>query len=266
MGIPVLQGRDFTAGDNQVDSPHRFLVNQAFVRKYLGDSNPLDQQISVWMEEKNPYGQIIGVVGDVRDQTLDEPPTPTVYYPHAHLAYNRMLLVIRTDGNPLALTEPVRRIIRTIDPAQPIADVRTMDEIIADTFSRQHFTTLLLVAFSCTSLLLAAIGIYGILAYSVLERTREIGVRLAVGATSASVVALVIRAAAPFVIGGLIIGIVGALALTGLLQTMLFNTSPRDPLTFAAVPTIVAIVALASAYFPARRAARLDPTSALRAD
>jgi putative ABC transport system permease protein len=266
MGISLLSGRDFTEADNTEDTPHRFIVSQAFVRKYLGAANPLEQQISVWMEEKNPFGQIIGVVGDVRDLTLDQPPTPTVYYPHAHLAYNRMVIVVRSNGNPVALAEPIRRMIRTIDPSQPIAEVRTMDEVIADTFSRQSFSTVLMAGFSVASLLLAAIGIYGILAYSVSERTREIGVRVAIGATPDRIMSLIIGAAARPVVGGLVIGICGALALTGLLRSMLFDISPRDPLTFAFVPAIVSMAALFAAYLPARRAARLDPMAALRAD
>jgi putative ABC transport system permease protein len=189
-----------------------------------------------------------------------------VYYPHAHLAYNRMILVARSIGNPLALTEPIRRIIRNIDPAQPIADVRTMDQVIADTYSRQHFSTFLLAGFSGASLLLAVIGVYGILAYSVSERTREIGIRTAIGATPNRIVFLIVRAAANPVIGGVAIGISGALALTGLLRSMLFDISPRDPLTFIAVPAMVAIVALIAAYLPARRAAHLEPMTALRAE
>jgi putative ABC transport system permease protein len=266
MGIPLFSGRDFTAADDVEGTPHRFIVSQAFVSKYLGRANPLDQKISVWMEEKNPFGQIIGVVADVKDQTLDQPPTPTVYYPHAHLAYNRMVIVVRSSGHPLALAEPIRRVIRRIDPTQPIADVRTMNDVIADTFSRQRFSTLLLAGFSGASLLLAAIGVYGILAYSVSERTRELGVRAAIGATPGRIVFLILRAATIPVIGGVAIGITGALALTGLLRSLLFDISPRDPLTFVFVPVMVVAVAFIAAYFPARRAARLAPMVVLRAE
>jgi putative ABC transport system permease protein len=265
MGIPLLSGRDFTAADNTEESPHRFIVSQAFASKYLGKANPLDQQISVWMEEKNPFGQIVGVVGDVKDETLDQSPTPTVYYPHAHLAYNRMVIVVRSSG-PMGTVEPIRRIIRSIDLSQPIADVRTMDEVIADTFSRQHFSTLLLAGFSGASLLLSAIGIYGILVYSVSERTREIGVRVAIGATPGQIIGLIGRAAAGSLIGGVVMGVSGALILAGLLRSMLFGISPRDPLTFALVPGIAIGVAFIAAFPFARRAARLDPTAALRSD
>jgi putative ABC transport system permease protein len=266
MGIPLLSGRDFTAADDREDAPHRFIVSEAFVRKYLGKSNPLDQQISAWMEDKNPFGRIIGVVADVRDETLDQAPTPTVYYPHAHLAYNRMIIVVRSASNPLALTTTIRSVIRSLDPAQPIADVQPMTEVIANTYSRQRFSTLLLVGFSAASLLLAAVGVYGILTYSVSERTREIGVRIAVGATPGRVMSLIARAAAAPVFVGLVAGMAGAFTLTGVLQSLLFHVSPRDPLTFAVIPVIIASIALLSAYLPARRASRLDPMACLRVE
>jgi ABC-type antimicrobial peptide transport system permease subunit len=157
-------------------------------------------------------------------------------------------------------------VIRSIDPAQPVAEIRTMDEVLGDTFSRQRFSMLLLSGFSITSLLLAAIGIYGVLAYSVSERTREIGVRVALGAEPTRIISLIVGAGARFVLGGAVIGVAGALALSGLLKSMLFGVGPRDPLTFFLVPSILAGVALLAAYVPARRAAHLDPMQALRVD
>jgi putative ABC transport system permease protein len=266
MGVPLLSGRDFTAADNKEGTPHRFIVSQAFVNRYLGKSNPLDQQISVWMEDKNPFGQIVGVVADVKDERLDQAPTPTVYYPHAHLPYDRMIIVVRSASIPLALTTSIRSVIRRLDPAQPIADVKPMSEVIAATYSRQRFSAVLLIGFAGASLLLAAVGVYGVLTYSVSERTRELGVRIAVGATPARVASLVITAAAAPVFAGLLVGMMGAFGLTGLLQSLLFNVSPRDPLTFVAIPVILAFVALLSAYLPAERASRLDPIVALRSD
>jgi putative ABC transport system permease protein len=177
-----------------------------------------------------------------------------------------MILVVRSGSNPLALAEPIRRAIRRLDPAQPVADVRIMGEVIAGTFSRQRFSTLLLIGFSVASLLLAAVGVFGILTYSVSERTREIGVRVAVGATPYGIISLVMTAAATPVFAGLVAGMAGAFALTGLLRSVLFDVSPRDPLTFAVVPLILALVASFAAYLPARRASRLDPMVSLRTE
>jgi putative ABC transport system permease protein len=174
--------------------------------------------------------------------------------------------VVRTERDPLSFAEPVRRIIRGLDPLQPIAEVRTLDSILGENYSRQRFSAVLLAGFSISSLVLAAVGIYGVLAYSVEQRTREIGVRMALGAEPGRIVALVVGTGARLVIGGAIVGIAGALALTGLLKSLLFGIGPRDPGTFLAAPCIFVAVALLAAYLPARRAARLDPMDALRAE
>jgi putative ABC transport system permease protein len=265
MGIPFLAGRDFTDADNRVSAPLRFIVSRQFVEKFLRNSNPLDKQLRVWMNVNNPFGQIVGVVDDVHDETLEDAPSPTVYYPHAQLAYDQMLVLARTAADPLSFVAPIRRIVRSIDSAQPIADVKTMDEVIANTFSRQRFSALLLAGFSCASLLLAAIGVYGILAYWVSERVREIGVRVAVGATPANIRSLVFRSAAVPVVAGVAAGITGALLLAGLVRTLLFGVGPHDPVTLALAPVTLALVALLAAWIPSRRAAALDPACALRA-
>lgn len=162
--------------------------------------------------------------------------------------------------------EPVRRIIRSLDSALPVADIRTMDSIVSETFSRQRFSALLLVAFSAVSLLLASVGIYGVLAYSVTERTREIGVRMALGAEPGRITTLVIAGAASIVIPGIVAGVAGALALTGLLRSLLFGVKPHDTPTFVVASVVLAAVALAAAYVPARRASRLMPLDALRVE
>jgi putative ABC transport system permease protein len=265
MGIPLLAGRDFNDADNRVSAPLQFIVSRQFVEKFLRNSNPLDKQLKVWMARNNPFGQIVGVADDVHDETLEDEPSATVYYPHAQLAYDQMVILAHTNPDPLSFAAPVRRIVRSIDSAQPIADVRTMDEVVATTFSRQHFSALLLAGFSCASLLLAAIGVYGILAYWVSERVREIGVRVAVGATPANIMSLVFRSAAVPVMVGVAAGITGALALAGLIRTLLFGIGPHDPVTLALAPVTLALVALLAAWIPSRRAAALDPACALRA-
>jgi putative ABC transport system permease protein len=266
VGIPLRRGRVFTAADNALDSPYRFVVNQAFVEKYTAHEEPLGQQISVDMDDKNPFGEIVGVVGDVKEGALDREPTPTVYYIHAHLPYTSMVFVVRATVDPLSLTGAVRRAIHAIDPALPMAQVRTMEAVVRETFARQTFGALLLGGFSLVSLLLAAVGIYGVLAYSVKERTREIGVRVALGADPGRILALVLGSGMRVVLLGALVGTGGALALTGLLKSLLFGVKAHDPATFVTVPMVLIAVALAAAYLPARRASRLAPVEALKVE
>ncbi len=264
VGIPLKRGRVFSAADNTPDSPYRFVVNQAFVQKYMGGEEPLGQKISVDMDDKNPFGEIIGVVGDVKEGALDQEPDPTVYYIHAHLPYTGMVFVVRAKTDPLSLTGAVRSVIHDIDPAQPVAQMETMEAVVRETFARQTFSALLLGGFSLASLALAAVGIYGVLAYAVTERTREIGVRVALGAGPFRILALVLASGMRVVLFGAAVGMAGALALTGLLKTMLFGVKAHDPATFTIAPLILIAVALLAAYVPARRASRLAPVDALK--
>jgi putative ABC transport system permease protein len=266
VGIPLRRGRVFTDADNALDSPYRFVANQAFVEKYMAREEPLGQQISVDMDDKNPFGEIIGVVGDVKEGALDREPTPTVYYIHAHLPYDSMVFVVRATVDPLSLTGTVRRAIHDIDPALPVDQVRTMEAVVRETFAHQTFGALLLGGFSLVSMLLAAVGIYGVLAYSVKERTREIGVRVALGADPGRILALVLGSGMRVALLGALVGTGGALALTGLLKSLLFGVKAHDPATFAAVPAVLIAVALLAAYLPARRASRLAPVDALKVE
>src|SRR6185437_2362354 len=211
MGIPLVRGRDFTAADDQPDTPHRYIVNEAFVRKFLPGQEPIGTRISVLMEKENPFGEIVGVVGDVKEGTLDKEPTPTVYYIHAHLAYGEMVFVLRSETDPLALAGPARKVIKQLDPEFPVSQLRTMETVVRQTFSRQQFSAVLLGGFSLASLVLASIGIYGILAYSVTQRTREIGVRVALGAEPGNIVRIVVGSGAQPVIAGAVAGMLMAL-------------------------------------------------------
>ncbi|HET9283148.1 MAG TPA: ABC transporter permease [Candidatus Angelobacter sp.] len=266
LGIPFKAGRDFTAADNVISSPYRFIVNETFVKKYFPGEDPLGKQISVEMDDKNPFGEIIGVVGDVKEDTLDQDPEPTVYYVHAHLRYGEMVLVIRTEQDPFSLAEPARKVIQGLDHELPISEVRPMTTVVRQTFARQQFSAVLLGGFSIASLLLAAIGIYGVLAYSVTQRTREIGVRVALGAEPRSIIRLIVASGARMVIAGALTGLAAALLLSGLLKSLLYGVGARDPLTFIAAPAILVAVALLAAYAPARRASRVSPMEALRAE
>ena len=266
MGIPIKAGRDFTAADDLESTSYRFIVNESFVHKFLAGEEPLGKQISAEMGDKNPFGEIVGVVGDVKERTLDKEPTPTVYYIHSHLAYGEMVFVLRAENDPLALAEPARKIINGMDPELPVSQVRTMETVVRQTFASQQFSAVLLGGFSLSSLLLAAIGIYGMLAYSVTQRTREIGVRIALGAEPRTISRMVVASGARMVVIGAAAGVAAALALSGLMKSLLFGIGARDPLTFILAPAVFVVVALIAAYVPARRAARVSPMEALRAE
>jgi putative ABC transport system permease protein len=265
LRIPIRRGRDFTDADNLPTAALRFIINEAFVKKYLRGEDPLTKSISVDMQDKNPMGEIIGVVGDLKEGSLDKEPQPTAYYVHAHLPYTAMFLLVRGNSPP-ELAGPARKVILEIDPQQPIADVRTMEEILRDTFARQRLSALLLAGFSLASLLLASVGIYGVLAYSVASRTREIGVRMALGATPGRILRLVMGNGARLVIAGAAAGLGGALLLSGLMKNLLFGIGPRDPFSLLLAPAVLVAVALVAAYIPGRRAARISSVDALRAE
>src|SRR5215469_15709202 len=266
IGIPLKRGRDFTAADNVIASSYRYIVNEAFAQKYLSGEEPLAKQISVDMDDKNPLGEIIGVVGDVKEGALDQEPEPTVYYVHSHLVYSQMVFVSRTEQDPLSLADSARRAIEGLDHELPISDVRPMTEIVRQTYSRQEFSAVLLAGFSLAGLVLAAIGIYGVLAYSVTQRRREIGVRVALGAEPGTIIRMVVTSGAGMVIVGSLAGLAGALAVSGLMKSLLYGIGPRDPLTFIAAPAALVVVALCAAYVPARRAAGVSPMEALRTE
>jgi putative ABC transport system permease protein len=266
MQIPIRGGRDFTPADNTVESPYRFIINETFARTYLPEEQPLGRQINAIMGDTNPFGEVIGVVADVKEGAVDKEPSPCVYYVHAHLPSGQMVFVVRASGDPRSLAEPLRRVISGLDGAQPVAEIELMETVVRETFSRQRFSALLLLGFSLVSLLLAAVGIYGVLAYTVTERTREFGVRVALGADPRRITSLVLVMGARLVLGGTAAGLAGAMLLTTLLKTMLFGVGAHDTLTFVMVPLVLGAVALLAAYLPARRASRLAPVDALRAE
>ena len=266
LAIPLKSGRDFTAADNIATSPYRFMVNEAFVKRYLRGEQPLDKKISVLMEKQNPYGEIIGVAADARELSIDREAKATVYYVHSHLSDPGMYFLVRVDGNPMSLAEPARRIIQGLDPSLPVADVRTMEEVLGENYSRQRFSAWLLSGFAAVALALAAIGVYGVVAYSVTARRREFGVRAALGADANSIIVLVLRTGARPILLGLMVGVAAAVAASDLLKSLLFGIAPHDPVTFAVVPLFFTAVALAAGIVPARRAARLNPMEALRTE
>jgi putative ABC transport system permease protein len=263
MGIPLLRGRNFSDTELK-QARHVILINEAMARKHFPNEDPIGQRLDVSMFEEPTPAEIIGVVGNVRyDSLVDESP-PAVYFPHPDLAYPFMTLVIRTDGEPSALAPAVQREIRALDPNQPVSDVRTMNQVMADWVSRSRFNTLLLGLFAGLATLLSAVGIFGVMNYSVALRTRELGLRLAVGAQPRQVLLLVLKQGLTLTIVGVVLGLAAASALTRLLSGMLFGVGTVDMTTFTTISVLLIVVSLLACYLPARRAMRIDPLSALR--
>ena len=263
MGIPLLRGRNFSDAE-QREAKRVMLINEALARKYFPNEDPIGQRLDVAMFEKPVITEIVGVVGNVRyDSLIDESP-PAVYFPHPELAYPFMTLVVGTDGDPTAIAPAVLREIRTLDPNQPVADVRTMNQVMSEWVSRSRFNTLLLGLFAGLATLLSAVGIFGVMNYSVALRTREIGLRLAVGAQPRQVLLLILKQGMALTIVGVVVGLVAAFALTRLLSGLLFGVTAFDLPTFTTISLLLVFVSLLACYLPARRATRIDPLKALR--
>jgi putative ABC transport system permease protein len=265
MGIPLLRGRNFT--DQETREARRVvLISESMARQHFPGENPLGKRIRVHMFEDPQPMEIVGVVGDVRYDNLLQEGVPAVYFPHPELTYPFMTLVLRTAGDPAEMTPAVRRVVREIDPDQPISDVRTMEQVMADTVGRARFNTLLLGLLAGLATVLAAVGIFGVMSYSVTLRTREIGLRIALGAGKSQVLGLILKQGLLLTLIGIGIGLAGALALTRLLSSLLYGVSATDPLTFTAIAALLTAISCIACYIPAQRAARVDPQIALRYD
>jgi len=216
------------------------------------------------MFETPQPAEIIGIVGNVRYDSLVDQSPPAVYFPHPDLVYSFMTLVIQTDGDPASIAPAVQREIRSIDPNQPVSDVRTMNQVMSEWVSRSRFNTLLLGLFAGLATLLSAVGIFGVMNYSVALRTREIGLRLAVGAQPRQVLMLILKQGLMLTIVGVVFGLAAAFALTRLLSGLLFGVTAFDVTTFTTISLLLVVVSLLACYLPARRAMRIDPLQALR--
>jgi putative ABC transport system permease protein len=263
LNIPVLRGRTFTAQEAAENRPV-MVISESLAKKYFPNEDPVGRRISVEMQENPPMSEIIGVVGDVRYDKLDGELYPMVYETMPQLTYNAMTFVLRTDGDPLALSAAARREVQQIDPELPLADVRTLESWIGESVSRTRFGTLLLTVFAGVALLLAVVGIYGVMSYSVAQRQHEIGIRMAMGAQRRDVVWLVVGHGLTLTGAGVLLGALGAFGLTRLMSGLLYGVSATDPVTFGGVALVLASAALLACYLPARRATRIDPMQALR--
>jgi putative ABC transport system permease protein len=268
LGVPLLAGRAFTEAD--VDgAPGAIVVNQAFVKKHWPGRNPVGKRVTFdhrLRGEKLEWHTVVGLVGDTRARSLDVAPQPTVYFSYHQFRLPFMSLIIRGTDDPAPVERALRAVVRGIDPDLPLEEVRTLASIASQSAAQPRFRTYVLTAFAAISLMLAAIGVYGLLSYSVTQRIREIGVRMALGARPRDVLRLVVGEGMRLVAAGAAIGVAGALATSRLVSAMLFGVSAADPLTYGAVVTLLATVAFIACYIPALRAARVDPISALRAD
>jgi putative ABC transport system permease protein len=267
MQIPLRAGRDFTDLDRE-GQPLVAIVNEEMVREFFPHENPIGVRIC-WAGDAGPsqWMTVIGVVGDVKHSGLNQPTDPAVYSPFSQNgeAWRRfMTLAIRAGDASPGLVEEVKKQIWSMDGQIPVGDVHAMDDLIAVSLAQQRFNMLLLGLFAALALILAAVGIYGAMAYAVNQRTHEIGIRTALGAQRRDVLRLVMRDGAKIALFGIVSGIAGALALTRLMASLLFEVKPTDPATFAGVAILLALVALAACYIPARRAMRVDPMVALR--
>jgi putative ABC transport system permease protein len=262
MGIPVLRGRPFGRQDH-LDGPRVALVNASFVRKYSPDEDPIGRVIlGDWANPKPT--QITGVVGDIRHNGLTAESRPTVFLAQSQVPGYYTYIVVRTAMDPMQMAMAVRREIRQVDPRQPVADVQRMAQYVSSALARPRLYAVLVGAFASLALLLAAIGLYGLMAYAVSRRTHEIGVRMALGARPGDVLRSMLSDGARLVISGLFLGLTCAIALSRLVTKLLYGVTAGDAVTYAGVVALLGGVALFATWVPARRASRVDPMVALR--
>jgi putative ABC transport system permease protein len=263
MGIPLLAGRDFTPADT-AQSPLVAVVSEGLVKRHIGNEDPIGKRLHVNIgRAEGMQVEVVGVVGDVKFASLDAETRPAIYIPHTQLAIGLMTFVVRTELDPMSLTNSIGASVHAIDAELPLAGVRTMEEVVDATLARPRAVSVLLTLFALMALALAAVGVYGVMAYSVSQRTREIGVRMALGASAASVFRLVLGQALRLIAVGVVVGMLAAGALTRLFESLLFQTAALDPLTFAATALVLVSVAALASYLPARRGTKVDPLVAL---
>jgi putative ABC transport system permease protein len=266
MGIALQQGRFFDERDQRKSQP-TIIISQAFANKYFPGENPIGKHIQPGANDgpgEDPWREVVGVVADVRRADLSTAPEPMYYIPYTQLVWGAPTIVVRTLGDPLTAVPAVRSLLEEMDPELPVYEVRTMDDYVTMSVGRQRFQTVLLGSFAGLALLLTAVGLYGVMAYSVVQRTHEIGIRMALGASRENVLRMVLGSGARMAIIGVAAGVIGALVLTRFMQSMLYDVKSTDPITFAGVCLVLAAVALLASYIPARRATRVDPMVALR--
>ena len=268
MGIPLLKGRNFTEHDD-ADAPDVFIVNETFVRQYFPNEDPIGRRIKLSLragpDKPDANGEIIGVVGDVKHHTLDKESGPECYVPIIKYTDAYMTVMARTaSSDPATLAATLRAAVQQVDPDQPVFDIQTMNQVLARSVATRRFNMLLLGLFASIALLLAGVGIYGVMNYSVSQRTHEIGIRMALGAQASDILKMVVGQGMILTLLGVALGLVAAYFLTRVMTGLLYGVSATDPLTFAGVSLLLMAVALVACLVPARRATKVDPMIALR--
>ena len=264
MEIPLRSGRFFNEQDNPT-SPKVVIVDEYMARQLWPDQNPIGQRIHYGgVSDNEPWETVVGVVGRVKQYTLDADSRIALYRPQTQYPTGTMNVVLRTGADPAALTSAVKQTIRALDSDLPLYNVRTMEQRMEESLARRRFAMLLLALFACVALALATIGTYGVMAYLVNQGTREIGIRMALGATQMGIVRLVVWKGMALALSGVAVGLAGAFALSRLMRSLLFGVSPADPLTFVAISLLLALVTLLASYVQAHRAAHIDPIVSLR--
>jgi putative ABC transport system permease protein len=267
LGIPLLQGRDLSVQDVDQAAPAVAVINETMAHRYWPDEYPIGRRLTLGLPgPNNPWITIIGIAKDLPHRAIDSEPEPDWYLSRPPEPQRGRILFVRTAGNPSDLASSIRAAVAAIDRDQPVANIRTMSEVIANTLAPRRFNAMLLGLFAAMALGLAALGIYGVMAYAVAQRTHEIGIRMALGAHSGSVWMLFVRKGMMLALSGAAIGVVAALALTRLLRSLLFGVGPTDVTTFAVVSIGLIGVALVACYLPARQATKVDPLRALRCE
>jgi len=262
MGAPLVAGRTFTE-EEAWQRPNAVIINQTLQRRHWPNENPLGQRIKIGSPD-TPWLTIVGLAADVKESGLNSDTEGGLYVPYVRMPVPRMTLVLRTGPEPLGLAAAASAELRRVDSEQAVSGISTLEQLLSETVAQPRFNTWLLALFALLALLLASVGIYGVIAYAVTARTPEIGLRLALGARPRDVLRLVVGQGMKPVAAGLALGLIAALGLTRWLKTLLFGVEATDPLTYAVIAALLAAVALVACYLPARRATRVDPLVALR--
>jgi putative ABC transport system permease protein len=277
MGMSLKAGRLFTEAENRMDGHHVLLINQELARRFFPNENPIGKELILGMSYGSPpaspasadtavHGEVVGIVNDVKQRGLATDAFPSVYVPYNTLPAGNNSFVVRASAAPAAIEREVRGQVRAVDPNLPVFGLQTMSDVVSDSVSQPRFYMYLLGAFAALALLLAALGIYGVISYTVTQRSREIGIRIALGATRNRVVRDVVGQGITMTAIGVGTGLVAAFALTRLIAALLFGVAPLDPATFAVVGGLLLVVAVTASWLPARRAGAVDPLVAMRTE